>query len=72
MSNSHPKASGKHSADGKKYVKMSSALRRPTEDDVRTLAYQIFEVNGRQEDHADQDWFQAEQELLGRSRSGEL
>jgi hypothetical protein len=51
---------------------MNSALRRPTEDDVRTLAYQIFEVNGRQEDHADQDWFQAEQELLGRSRSGEL
>lgn len=54
---------------GKRYVKMSSVLQRPTEDEVRSLAYQIFEANGRQNDHADQDWFQAEQELLGRTRS---
>jgi hypothetical protein len=69
VSNFQTRELGKTAVKGKKYVKMSSALRRPTEDDVRTLAYQIFEANGRLEDHADQDWFQAEQELLGLNKS---
>ena len=69
MSNSHPKELTKLAAGGKRYVKMSSALSRPSENEVRTLAYQIFEANGRQEDRADHDWLQAERELLARSRS---
>lgn len=69
MSNFQTVELRKLAVKGKRQIKMSSELRRPTEDEVRTLAYQIFEVNGRQEHHADQDWFQAEQELLGRSRS---
>jgi hypothetical protein len=54
---------------GKKYVKMASAPSRIPENEVRTLAYQIFEANGRQENRADHDWLQAERELLARSRS---
>jgi hypothetical protein len=69
MSNSPSKESKKHAADGKTYVKMTSALTRSPENEVRVRAYQIFEANGRQEDRADQDWFQAERELLGRNRS---
>ena len=69
MSNFQTVKLGKTAVTDKRYVKMGSAARRPTEDDVRTLAYQIFEANGRRENHADQDWFQAEQELLGRSTS---
>ena len=69
MSNFQTVELRKLAVKGKRYVKMSSALRRPTEDEARTLAYQIFEANGRQENHAEQDWFQAEQELLGRTRS---
>jgi hypothetical protein len=47
---------------------MTSALSRPPENEVRALAYQIFEANGRQDDRADQDWLQAEQQLLARNR----
>jgi hypothetical protein len=54
---------------GKKYVKMASAPSRIPENEVRTLAYEIFEANGRQENRADHDWLQAERELLARNRS---
>ncbi len=68
MSSSKFKES-KELAAGKKYVKMASVPSRIPENEVRTLAYQIFEANGRQEDRADHDWLQAERELLARSRS---
>lgn len=69
MSNSHSKESKKHAADGRNYVKMTSALGHSPENEVRTRAYQIFEANGRQENRADLDWLQAERELLTRNRS---
>lgn len=69
MSNFQTVELGKTAVKGKRYVRLSSALRRPTEDDIRTLAFQIFEANGRLDDRADQDWFQAEQELLRRCTS---
>jgi len=68
VSNSHSKESRKLATSGKRYVKMTSALSRPPENEVRALAYQIFEANGRQDDRADQDWLQAEQQLLARNR----
>lgn len=68
MSNSRSKES-RNVAAGTKYVKMTSAMSRPPENEVRALAYQIFEANGRQEHRADQDWLQAEQQLLARTGS---
>lgn len=68
MSSSKFKESKDLSA-GKKYVKMASAPSRIPENEVRTLAYEIFEANGRQENRADHDWLQAERELLARNRS---
>ena len=53
---------------GKRYVKMAFAPDRIPENEVRTLAYQIFEANGRQENRADHDWLQAERELLARNK----
>jgi hypothetical protein len=32
---------------------------------VRTLAYILYEQRGRQEGYAEQDWLQAEAEILG-------
>jgi hypothetical protein len=32
---------------------------------VRTLAYTLYEQRGRQEGYAEQDWLQAEAEILG-------
>ena len=67
MSSSKHKES-KELANGKTYVKMASAPSHLPENEVRMLAYQIFELNGRQENRADHDWLQAERELLARSR----
>ena len=68
MSSSKYKES-KELAAGKKYAKMDFAPSRIPENEIRTLAYQSFEANGRQENRADHDWLQAERELLARSRS---
>jgi hypothetical protein len=34
-------------------------------EQVRALAYTLYEQRGRQEGHAEQDWLQAEAEILG-------
>ena len=58
---SHPKT-----IKDKKFVKMTSVLNKSSEDEIRTLAYQIYESSGRQGNSAEQDWLQAERELLTR------
>ncbi len=35
-----------------------------SEDEIRTRAYQIFESRGRAHNRADEDWSQAETELI--------
>ena len=35
-----------------------------SEDEIRTRAYQIFESRGRVHNRADEDWSQAETELM--------
>lgn len=34
---------------------------------IRQRAYELFEERGRQDGFADQDWYQAEAEVLGKS-----
>jgi hypothetical protein len=34
-------------------------------EQIRTLAYALYEKRGRQEGYAEQDWLQAEAEILG-------
>ena len=38
---------------------------------IRTLAFTLYEQRGRQEGYADQDWLQAEAEILGSKRAFE-
>ena len=35
-----------------------------SEEEIRTRAYQIYESRGRTDNHADEDWSQAETELM--------
>jgi hypothetical protein len=35
-----------------------------SEEEIRTRAYQIYEFRGNTDDHADEDWSQAETELM--------
>jgi len=37
----------------------------PTEDEVRSLAYRIYQARGAQPGHELEDWLQAERELRG-------
>jgi hypothetical protein len=38
-------------------------------EEVRTLAYALYEQRGRQDGFAEQDWLQAETEILGSHRA---
>ena len=37
----------------------------PTDDEVRALAYQLFQARGGEAGHELEDWLQAERELRG-------
>jgi len=38
-----------------------------SEQAIRERAYELYEIRGCQEGHADEDWFMAEAELVSRS-----
>ena len=42
-----------------------SGRARPDHQQIANLAYQYWEERGRPEDSPDEDWFRAEQSLLG-------
>ena len=63
---SNPKGQvGRKSAPSKqpKFFKKDSASTF-SEHEIRTRAYQIYESRGRTDNHADEDWIQAETELM--------
>jgi hypothetical protein len=42
---------------------------KPTHGEIAHRAYELFLARGAQHGHADQDWFEAERELMGTGRS---
>ena len=42
-----------------------AAITTPDEENVRARAYELYEVRGRIDGHADEDWLQAEGEVAG-------
>jgi hypothetical protein len=44
-----------------------AAITTPDEENVRARAYELYEVRGRIDGHAEEDWFQAEGEVAGSS-----
>ena len=48
-------------------TKREAAIATHDEEKVRTRAYELYEVRGRIDGHAEEDWLQAEGDLAGRS-----
>jgi hypothetical protein len=46
-----------------------TAITTPDEENVRARAYELYEVRGRRDGHAEEDWLQAEGELAGRDET---
>jgi hypothetical protein len=44
-----------------------AAIATPDEENVRARAYELYEVRGRIDGHAEEDWLQAEGEVAGGS-----
>jgi hypothetical protein len=44
-----------------------AAITTPDEENVRARAYELYEVRGRMDGHAEEDWLQAESEVAGNS-----
>ncbi|MGC1646087.1 MAG: DUF2934 domain-containing protein [Candidatus Sulfotelmatobacter sp.] len=42
-----------------------AAITTHDEENVRARAYELYEVHGRIDGHAEEDWFQAEGEVAG-------
>ena len=42
-----------------------AAITTPEEENVRARAYELYEVRGRIDGHAEEDWLQAEDEVAG-------
>jgi len=48
-------------------TKRDAASTTPDEENVRARAYELYEVRGRVDGHAEEDWFRAEGEVAGSS-----
>ena len=46
-------------------TKRDAASTAPDEENVRARAYELYEVRGRIDGHAEEDWLQAEGEVTG-------
>ena len=44
-----------------------AAIATPDEENVRARAYELYEVRGRIDGHAEEDWLQADGEVAGGS-----
>ena len=47
------------------WTKRDAAITTHDEENVRARAYELYEVRGRIDGHAEEDWLQAEGELAG-------
>ena len=46
-------------------TKRDAAITAPDEENVRARAYELYEVRGKMDGHAAEDWLQAEGEVAG-------
>ena len=55
------------SAQSESLTKGNAAIDRANTE-VQTRAYELYELRGRSDGHAEQDWYQAETDLRARSK----
>ena len=51
---------------GKKYTPAPTQAITPSHDQICQRAYELYESRGRQDGFSEQNWFEAEQQLLAR------
>ena len=56
---------GDNSMKPEPLTKRDAAITAHDEENVRPRAYQLYEVRGRIDGHAEEDWLQAEGEVAG-------
>jgi len=56
---------GENSMKPDLFTKRDAASTTPDEENVRARAYELYEVRGRIDGHAEEDWLQAEGEVAG-------
>jgi Protein of unknown function (DUF2934) len=56
---------GEKSMKSELLTKRDAAIATPDEENVRARAYELYEVRGRIDGHAEEDWLQAEGEVAG-------
>ena len=49
-------------------TKRDAAITTPDEENVRARAYELYEVRGKIDGHAEEDWLQAESEVAGSNK----
>jgi hypothetical protein len=49
---------------GKTYVPIPPNSITPSHDQIRQRAYELYELRGRQDGFSEQDWLEAEQQML--------
>ena len=64
MSNPSVKVSQKPDSSTQPKPVTRDLMRTFSEEEIRTSAYQIYEFRGKTDNHADDDWSQAETELM--------
>ena len=64
MSNPNVKVSQKSDSSAQPKPLKRDSMTTFSEEEIRTRAYQIYEFRGRTDNHADEDWSQAETELM--------
>ena len=64
MSNPNVNSSQKSDPSAQSNPVKKDSMGTFSEEEIRTRAYQIYEFRGKTDNHADEDWSQAETELM--------
>ena len=66
LDRSVPKPAKPTAFPGKKYTPTPTQAITPSHDQICQRAYELYESRGRQDGFSEQNWFDAEQQLLAR------
>jgi hypothetical protein len=58
------KRSKSNAFPGKTYMTIPPNSIAPSHDQIRQRAYELYELRGRQDGFSEQDWLEAEQQML--------
>ena len=66
LDRSVPKHAKPDTSPSKRHMPTPPNAITPSHDQIRQRAYELYELRGRQDGFSEQNWFEAEQQLLAR------